>query len=75
MLDYFFNMTKEELKEITELQKDLKNLPNTNLVQLMDKLSLEFEETKEMLIKYTYYLDNIEIMYNNVLKEYQERNK
>ncbi len=68
-------MTKEELKEITELQKDLKNLPNTNLVQLMDKLSLEFEETKEMLIKYTYYLDNIEIMYNNVLKEYQERNK
>jgi hypothetical protein len=75
VLDYFFNMTKEELKEITELQKDLKNLPNTNLVQLMDKLSLEFEETKEMLIKYTYYLDNIEIMYNNVLKEYQERNK
>lgn len=74
-MDYFFNMTKEELKEITELQKDLKNLPNTNLVQLMDKLSLEFEETKEMLIKYTYYLDNIEIMYNNVLKEYQERNK
>lgn len=74
-MDYFFNMTREEFTEITELQKDLKNLPNTKLVQLMDKLSLEFDETKENLIKYTYHLDNVELMYNNTLKEYQERNK
>jgi hypothetical protein len=68
-------MTREELIEITEQQKDLKNLPNTKLVEIMDKLSLEFDETKENLIKYTYHLDNVEIMYNNTLKEYQQRNK
>lgn len=74
-MEYLNNMTKKEFTEITENQKDLKNLPNTKLIEIMDKLSLEFDETKETLIKYTYYLDNIEIMYNNTLKEYQERNK
>jgi hypothetical protein len=74
-MEYLNNMTREELIEITEQQKDLKNLPNTKLVEIMDKLSLEFDETKENLIKYTYHLDNVEIMYNNTLKEYQQRNK
>lgn len=74
-MEYSNNMTKEELIEIKEQQKDLKNLPNSKLVEIMDKLSLEFDETKENLIKYTYHLDNIELMYNITLKEYQERNK
>jgi hypothetical protein len=74
-MEYSNNMTKEELIEIKEQQKDLKNLPNSKLVEIMDKLSLEFDETKENLIKYTYHLDNIELMYNSTLKEYQERNK
>lgn len=74
-MEYLNSMTREELIEIKEQQKDLKNLPNSKLVEIMDKLSLEFEETKENLIKYTYHLDNVELMYNNTLKEYQERNK
>jgi hypothetical protein len=68
-------MTKQEFTEITEQQKDLKNLPNSKLIEIMDKLSLEFDSTKENIIKYTYYLDNIELMYNNTLKEYQDRSK
>lgn len=74
-MEYLNSMTREELIEIKEQQKDLKNLPNSKLVEIMDKLSLEFEETKENLIKYTYHLDNVELMYNNTLKEYQERSK
>lgn len=74
-MEYLNSMTREELIEIKEQQKDLKNLPNSKLVEIMDKLSLEFEETKENLIKYTYHLDNVELMYNSTLKEYQERNK
>lgn len=66
-------MTKEELIEITEQQKDLKNVPNSKLIEIMDKLSMEFDETKENIIRYTYHLDNVEIMYNNTLKEYQQR--
>ena len=74
-MEYLNDMTKEEFTEITELHKDLKNQPNSKLIEIMDKLSLEFDTTKETLIKYTYYLDNIELMYNNTLKEFQERSK
>mgnify|MGYP000968836268 CR=1 FL=1 len=32
------NMTQEQLIKIIEEQKDLKNLPNSNLIQMMDFL-------------------------------------
>jgi hypothetical protein len=66
-------MTHEELTKISEKQNELKDLPNNELVEIMDALSSEFELTKENIIKLTYYIDNIEYLYNNVLKEYQNR--
>ena len=66
-------MTKEELNKIIEDQKDLKNLPNNNLITMMDILSLEFEEVKKNLISMTFHLDKIEALYDNSLKEYQSR--
>jgi hypothetical protein len=68
------NMKREKLEEITKNQSDLKNLPNTRLIEMLDFLSQEFDDTKEHIIKMTYYLDNIEILYNNVLKEHENRN-
>jgi len=69
----FSNMTYEELTKISDKQTQLKDLPNNDLVEMMDALSNEFELTKENIIKMTYYIDNIELLYNNVLKEYQNR--
>jgi hypothetical protein len=66
-------MNKEEFSKIIEEQKDLKNLPNNNLIIMMDILSLEFEEVKKNIISMTYHLDKIEELYNNSLKEYQNR--
>lgn len=66
-------MTQEDLTTISEKQKNLKDLPNTELVEMMDVLSSEFDLTKENIIKLTYYIDNIEYLYNNILKEYQNR--
>jgi hypothetical protein len=66
-------MNKEEFSKIIEEQKDLKNLPNNNLIMMMDILSLEFEEVKKNIISMTYHLDKIEELYNNSLKEYQNR--
>ena len=66
-------MTQEQLIKIIEEQKDLKNLPNTNLVQMMDLLSLEFEDVKKKLISMTFHLDKVEELYNNSLKEFQNR--
>lgn len=68
-------MTKEELQEIIDNQKDLTNIPNSNLINYMDKLTTDFENTKENIIKLTYYLDTVEELYNNILKEYQNRTK
>jgi endonuclease III-like uncharacterized protein len=66
-------MTKEELEQIIDSQKDLKNLPNSTLVSQMDILTQDFDETKEKIISMTYYLDKVEELYNNILLEYQNR--
>ena len=66
-------MTTEEFNKIIEEQKDLKNLPNNNLIIMMDLLSLEFEEVKKNIISMTYHLDKLEELYDNSLKEYQSR--
>lgn len=66
-------MTNEELQQIIELQKDLKNIPNSVLISQMDLLTQDFDDTKEKIINMTYYLDKVEELYNNILSEYQNR--
>lgn len=67
-------MSNEEFQNIISEQKNLKDLPNTKLVEFMDLLSVDFESTKQSIINSTIYLDKIEELYNNVLTSYQERN-
>jgi hypothetical protein len=67
-------MLKEEFENIIKEQSNLKNLPNTTLVNFMDLLTNDFETTKDNIIKQTIYLDKLEELYNNILKTYQERN-
>jgi len=67
-------MKNEQFQEILSEVTNLKDLPNTKLVEYMDLLSSDFETTKESIIKSTLYLDKVEELYNRVLKTYQERN-
>jgi phage terminase Nu1 subunit (DNA packaging protein) len=67
-------MKDEKFKEILDSQLSLKDLPNTKLVEFMDLLSSDFDETKESIIKSTLYLDKLEELYDRVLKVYQDRN-
>jgi hypothetical protein len=67
-------MKNEEYQNILEEQKNLKDLPNTKLVEFMDLLSSDFELTKQSIITSTIYLDKVEELYNNVLNIYQDRN-
>jgi hypothetical protein len=39
----------------------------------MEKLTSEFDFTKENIINSTIYLDKVEELYNNILKEYESR--
>jgi hypothetical protein len=67
-------MKDEKFKEILDTQTNLKELPNSKLVEYLDLLSTDFEITKESIIKSTFYLDKVEELYDKVLKVYQERN-
>lgn len=66
-------MTNKEFDNITKELVDLKNLPNTKLIEIMDKLSSDFDLTKNNIIGLTLYLDKVEELYNKSLKEYQSR--
>lgn len=66
-------MTKLELENIVSQKSNLKNLPNTVLVNFLQKLNDEFEVTKQDIINKTLYLDKVEDLYNITLKEYQLR--
>ncbi len=66
-------MTKEELEEIVNEQQNIGNLPNVQLLRYLDLLSEDFEITKRNIIAGTIYLDKLELLYNNILKIYNER--
>ena len=66
-------MLKEEFENIVKEQPNIKNLPNSKLIEFMDKLTDEFESSKKILLQYSSHLDNVESLYNNILKEYQNR--
>ena len=66
-------MTKEEFENIVKLQSDLKEQSNSKLIEMMDKLTGDFDLTKENIINLTLYLDKVEELYNNTLKEFESR--
>jgi hypothetical protein len=66
-------MNKEEFEDIVKELGDLKNTPNAKLIEIMDKLTSDFDSTKNNIIGLTLYLDKVEEMYNKTLNEYQTR--
>lgn len=66
-------MTKEEFENIVNDLGELKELPNSKLIEIMDKLTTDFEITKVNIINLTHYLDKVEELYNKTLSEYQLR--
>jgi hypothetical protein len=66
-------MKKEEFEKIREDAKNLKELPNKDLVSILDATSTEFEIVKNTILSLSQYLDDIENIYNTTLKEYDNR--
>jgi SMC interacting uncharacterized protein involved in chromosome segregation len=64
---------KINYEQVTEIISDIQNRGNKDLVQVMDYLGEDFEETKNLIVELTKHLDNIENLYNSVLKEYKRR--
>ena len=61
---------EEKLKKVI---LDYKSLPNRDLEFGLEKLSEDFESTKELLIKLSLHLDSLEENYNKILKEFNRR--
>jgi len=66
-------MNNEEFEKILTDLSDLKNLPNNKLIEVMDKLTTDFDMTKTNIINMTVYLDKIEELYDKTLAEYESR--
>ena len=66
-------MNNEEFEKVLTDLSDLKNLPNNKLVEIMDKLTTDFDATKTNVINMTIYLDKVEELYNKTLSEYESR--
>jgi hypothetical protein len=58
---------------MNEIVSDMKNRGNSDLTKVMDFLSEDFEETKNLIIELTVHIDNIETLYDKVLKEHTAR--
>lgn len=63
----------KNIEEVVEKLKDVENLSNKDLTELMDHLQEDFTKTKQAIIDLTYHLDNVEILYNKINKEYERR--
>ena len=64
---------KEETKKSLEIIKNYKSSPNKDLIFVLEKLQLDFDQTKNAIIKLTHHLDKVESTYNLVLSEYKKR--
>ena len=58
---------------VNNVLKNLNESTNKELMFSMDFLNSDFEQTKNAIIKLTKHLDNTEMLYNKILKEYQNR--
>jgi hypothetical protein len=64
----------EDKERIVKIIKEYKSSPNKDLTFAMDFIQEDFEKTKQTIIKLTEHLDKIELIYNQILTEYQSRN-
>jgi hypothetical protein len=61
--------------KIFNIIKEHKDKPNKDLETAMSYLNEEFKNTKDLLVKLSKHLDNVEFNYDKVLKEYESRKK
>jgi prefoldin subunit 5 len=64
---------KQDAEKVLKIVKDYKSQTNKDLIFALDFMKEDFEETKKTLIKLTHHLDKLELTYETILKEYQNR--
>lgn len=62
-------------EKILEILKDYKNVPNQELLDVLNFLEEDFYKTKDLILKLTRHLDSTESSYNKILEEFNRRTK
>jgi hypothetical protein len=65
----------EKAEKALKIIKDYKSHSNKDLMFVMDFIQEDFELTKKTLLKLTEHLDKLELTYNTIIKEYENRTK
>ena len=68
-------MEQKDSEKVTNIIKDYKSVSNKDLMFAMNFIQEDFNFTKEKIIELTNHLDKLEVVYNKVLQEYQNRTK
>ena len=66
---------QEQTEKVINIIKDYKSSSNKDLIFAMDFIQQDFKLTKDSLVNLTHHLDKLEITYNLILKEYENRTK
>jgi hypothetical protein len=59
---------------VNNVIKNIEESTNKELLYCLEFLGADFEQTKNSILKLTTHIDNVELLYNKILKEYQKRN-
>jgi len=68
------NDPKDSVK-VSEIINEYKSSSNKDLTFAMDFIQQDFNFTKDKIIELTNHLDKLEMVYNKILLEYQNRTK
>jgi hypothetical protein len=65
----------KERDKINNIVNNLNDSSNSEIVYALDYLNVDFEQTKDAIVRMTKHLDTVELVYNKLLKELENRTK
>ena len=65
----------KERDKINNIVNNLNDSSNSEIIYALDYLNVDFEQTKEAIVRMTKHLDTVEVVYDKLLKELENRTK
>lgn len=65
----------KERDKINNIVNNLNDSSNSDIIYVLDFLNIDFEQTKDAIVRMTKHLDTVEVVYDKLLKELENRTK
>ena len=65
----------KERDKINNIVNNLNDSSNSEIVYALEYLNVDFEQTKDAIVRMTKHLDTVEVVYDKLLKELENRTK